>query len=274
LFFNEVVKLYGLPTSIVFDRDVRFTCHFWRTLWRKLGTKLNFSSTYHPHSDGQIEVVNKSLGNMLRSLVGENPKQWDRVLAQAKFAYNDSPNKSTGMSPFQILYGMHPRGVYELRDLGQLEKRSANGEDFAVRISELQEEVKERMQKSNAKYKMKVDLKRREKNYELGDLVLAYLKKERFPKGKYNKLKLKKIGPCRILQKFSSNAYELEMPLGVGISPIFNVADIYPFTTDDTNHITGDKDVGDDLQWLKQMPVAQQLEAEEILDTRIAKSTR
>lgn len=74
---------------------------------------------------------------MLRSLVGENPKQWDRVLAQAEFAYNDSPNISKCMSPFQILYGMHPRGVYELRYLGQLEKRSADGEDFAARISEL-----------------------------------------------------------------------------------------------------------------------------------------
>ena len=59
---------------------------------------------------------------MLRSLIGESPKQWDRVLAQAKFTYNDSPNKSTGMSPFQILYGMHPRGVYEFYDLSQLEK--------------------------------------------------------------------------------------------------------------------------------------------------------
>ena len=54
---------------------------------------------------------------MLRSLIGENPKQWDRVLAQVEFAYNDSPNRSTG-----VLYGIHPRGVYELRDLGELEK--------------------------------------------------------------------------------------------------------------------------------------------------------
>ena len=87
---------------------------------------------------------------MLRSLVGGNPKQWDKVLAQAEFAYNDSPNRSTGMSPFKILYGMHLRGVYELQDMGQLEKRSADGEDFAARISELQEEVKERLSKSNA----------------------------------------------------------------------------------------------------------------------------
>ena len=59
-----------------------------------------------------------------------------RVLAQAKFSYNDSPNMSIGMSPFQILYGMHPRGVCELCGLGQLEKKSVDGESFATRISE------------------------------------------------------------------------------------------------------------------------------------------
>jgi len=56
----------------------------------------------------------------LRSLVGEHPKQWYQVLAQTEYAYNDSPNRSTGQSPFHIIYGMHPRGVSELRDLGKL----------------------------------------------------------------------------------------------------------------------------------------------------------
>ena len=129
----------------------------------------------------------------MRSLIGESPKQWDRVLAKAEFAYNDSPNKSTGMSPFQILYGMHPRGVCELCDLGQLEKRSVDGEEFSIRIGELQEQVTTRLQQSNTSYKAREDSKRREKNYEVGDLVLAYLKREIFPKGEYNKLKMKKI---------------------------------------------------------------------------------
>lgn len=132
---------------------------------------------------------------MLISLVGENPKQWDKVLAQAEFDYNDSLNISTSMSPFNIMYGMHPRGVYELRDMGWLEKRSADGEDFVARISELQEEVKERLQKSNENYKERADSKRRENNFKVGDLVLFHLRKERFPKGEYNKLKMRKIRP-------------------------------------------------------------------------------
>ena len=69
-------------------------------------------------------MVNISLGNMLRSLVYEHPKQWDLALAQARFTYNVSLNRSTCMSPFQLVYGMDLRGVYELRDLEKQEKIS------------------------------------------------------------------------------------------------------------------------------------------------------
>ena len=116
LFFSEIVKLHGFPLSIVSDRDTTFVGHFWRTLWKKLGTNLSFSSSYHPQTNGKTEVVNRSLGNILRSQVYEHPKQWDLALAQTEFAHNDSPNRCTGMSPCQIVYGMHPIGVYELRD--------------------------------------------------------------------------------------------------------------------------------------------------------------
>ena len=74
LFFHEVVKLHGLPRSIVSDNDVRFTSHFWRTLWKKLKTNFNFSLAYHPQPHGQNEVVNRILCNIIMSFVGENPK--------------------------------------------------------------------------------------------------------------------------------------------------------------------------------------------------------
>jgi len=117
LFFKEVVRLHGLPKSIISDQDTKFVGNFWRTLWNNMGTKLSFSSAYHPQMDGQTEVVNMSLGDLLRSLVTEHHSQWDHILAQVEFAYNDSFNRSTGHSLFHIVYGMKPRVVSKLKYL-------------------------------------------------------------------------------------------------------------------------------------------------------------
>ena len=157
-------------------------------------------------------------------------------MAQAEYAYSDSPNRSTGKSPFQIVYGMHPRGVHELCDLGSTERRSVDGEEFANAIHVVHEEVRQKLQRSSLRYKARADLKSKEVNFEEGELVMVYLSKDRFPRGTYNKLKWKKIGPCKILRKFSSNSYELEFPSDVGISPIFNVSDLYLYHADESRH--------------------------------------
>jgi hypothetical protein len=270
LFFKEVVRLHGLPRSIVSDRDTKFIGHFWRTLWKKLGTNLAFSSSYHPQTDGQTEVVNRSLGDLLRSLVTEHHSQWDNILPQAEFSYNDSVNRSTGQSPFQVVYGMQPRGISELRDSEQTATRSASAEDFAEAMKELHSQVKERLQNSSQEYKRRADQHRRQLQFEVGDLVLAHLRKERFPRGTYNKLKMKKIGPCRVLKKCGANAYEIELPDGIGISLIFNISDLYPYKVK-KQEMEMSQPV---IQWTKQMPVAEKPQMECILDKRIGKRTR
>ena len=80
IFFKEVVRLHGLPLSIVSDWDSKFLGHFWRTLWKRLCTQLSFSSAYHSQSNGQTEVINRSLGNLLRCLTKEHEVSWDVVL--------------------------------------------------------------------------------------------------------------------------------------------------------------------------------------------------
>jgi hypothetical protein len=122
-------------------------------------------------------VVNISLGNLLRSLVAEHHNQWDQILPQAEFAYNNSPNRSTGKIPFQILYGMQPRGVLDLRDLGQSEIRSAREEYFAVEMQKLHSQIKGKLQNSSQEYKHRVDQHRRELQFEVGYQVLAHLRK-------------------------------------------------------------------------------------------------
>ena len=129
-------------------------------------------------------------------------------------------------------------------------------------MKDLHEKVKQRLQKSNQEYKRRADQRKRQLQFAIGDLFLAHLRKERFPRGTYNKLKMKKIGPCRILRKFGENAYELEFPKSIGISLIFNISDLYPYKTDEAD--TGTKEPV--IQWQKQLPVAQKPQMECILD--------
>jgi hypothetical protein len=69
LFFRDIIRLHGVPNTIVSDRDTKFLSHFWRTLWAKLGTKLLFSIICHPQIDDQTEVVNRTLSTMLRAIL-------------------------------------------------------------------------------------------------------------------------------------------------------------------------------------------------------------
>jgi hypothetical protein len=88
LFFTKIVCLHGVPNTIVLDRVTKFLSYFWRTLWLKLGTKLLFSTTCHPQTDGQTEVVSRTLSTMLRAILKSNLKLWEECLPHIEFAYN------------------------------------------------------------------------------------------------------------------------------------------------------------------------------------------
>jgi len=106
--FKEVLRLHGVPKSIISDRDSRFLSHFWRSLWKLLRTKLLFSTAYNPQTNGQIETTNRTLTTLLKGLVSKSLKDWYLKLPHAKFAYNRSPSYATKLSPFECVCGINP----------------------------------------------------------------------------------------------------------------------------------------------------------------------
>jgi hypothetical protein len=80
MFFQNVWVHFGLPKSIISDRDSRFVGSFWSSLWALMDTKLKKSTAFHPQTDGQTEVVNRTVVHLLRAYCSKHPKLWDEHL--------------------------------------------------------------------------------------------------------------------------------------------------------------------------------------------------
>lgn len=138
LYFTEV---HGIPKIIISDRYSKFLNHFWSTLWGKLGTTIQFSSSNYPQADGQIETVNRSLGNLLRSLIGHKHQQWNLVLTQAEFVYNIATSQTTGTSPYEVVYGRNPISPMDLTTpFSTIQHFSGDAEAYAKHIKKMHEQ--------------------------------------------------------------------------------------------------------------------------------------
>ncbi|XP_022897597.1 uncharacterized protein LOC111411281 [Olea europaea var. sylvestris] len=242
LFFREIYRSHGLPTSIVSDRDTRFIDHFWWSLWKSVNTSLNFSSAYHPQTDGQTEVVNHSLGDLLWCLVGDNPRSWDQQLSQAEFAYNHARNRSTGFSPFQVVYSILPRSPIDLLTLPSKTRLHGTAVDFVRSLQQVHEETRANLLESNRKYKEAADRHRRPVEFDVGDYVWAVLTKDRVPSHEHSKLSPRTIGPVEIVEKINPSTYRLRLPSYIRTSDVFNVKHLLPYHGDNV----GDSAIGSD----------------------------
>ena len=119
LYIKEIVRMHDVPISIVSDKDPRFTSRFWHSLQKALGTKLSFSTAFHPRTDGQSERVIQVLEDLLRACALDLKGNWDDYLPLVEFAYNNSFQASIGMTPFEALYGRRCRFPVCWDDVGE-----------------------------------------------------------------------------------------------------------------------------------------------------------
>ena len=130
VFIDNVVRNHGYPEKIISDRDVKFTSRFWRSLFEKSGTKLAFTTVEHPQTDGQSENRIKTLWFMIRSFIEDTGKDWKEHLGLFEYSYNSTKNATTGVAPFELLYGTLPCRPLSLLS-GVLESKLAD--EFADR---------------------------------------------------------------------------------------------------------------------------------------------
>ncbi|XP_074315387.1 uncharacterized protein LOC141651581 [Silene latifolia] len=206
LYYGEIVRLHGIPLTIVSDRDVKFLSYLWKTLWRLMGTKLLFKTSHHPQTDGRTEVTNRTLGSLLRGLTSSIR---DCLWRESISAIDLVPIPKKDVLSFE----------------------AKERQDGFLRVCE---QVRAQIEKANAKYKEKANKHRKQPVFKEGDLVWLHLRKERFPSKRKNKLMPRADGPFKILECYGSNAYKLELASEYGgVSATFNVGDLSPYLEDE-----------------------------------------
>jgi transposase InsO family protein len=148
-FFADIVRLHGVPQSILSDRDPVFTSMFWQELMRLTGMKLYMSSAFHPQTDGQIEAANWVIVMYLRCFTGDRPRQWLRWLPWAEYTYNTAYQSSLRDTLFRVVYGRDPPPPPTIRSYEpgetrvaavaqEMEERAAFLDDIRYRLEQAQ----------------------------------------------------------------------------------------------------------------------------------------
>uniref|UniRef100_A0A453G2D1 Retrotransposon protein, putative, Ty3-gypsy subclass n=1 Tax=Aegilops tauschii subsp. strangulata TaxID=200361 RepID=A0A453G2D1_AEGTS len=226
IYMTRIVCLHGVPRTIVSDRGTLFTSKFWHQLHQTLQTRLEFSTAFHPQTDGQTERVNHILEDMLRACALDYGSSWDENLPYADFSYNNSYQASLKMAPFEALYGRRCRTPLTWDEVGD---RQLFGPDLIKESEEKVKLIRDRLKVAQSRQKSYADSKRKEVTYEIGDRAYLRVSPLRGVKhfGVKGNLAPRFVGPYRVLERMGEVAYKLELPEGLsGVHDVFHVSQL------------------------------------------------
>ncbi|GJJ72451.1 hypothetical protein EMPS_04808 [Entomortierella parvispora] len=229
-FFDNIFKLHGTPTSIISDRDTRFTSRFWQELHRLMDVKLALSTAYHPQTDGQTEVMNKTLKTMLRAFIDNKQSNWDQLLPSLEFAYNNAVNASTGYSPFFLNSGQHPRLPTAL--LGKPSSSVPTVDTFLTEQATTLALAQDALQRAQDHQEQQANKRRRDHKYKVGDKVLLRATNITIPADSIrpaDKLRPQFLGPFTLLEQHSPVTFRVELPPFYKIHDVFHVDTFRPY---------------------------------------------
>ena len=228
LFFKSVVRLHGLPISIVSDRDSRFCSRFWSELFSRLGTRLDMSTAHHQQTDGQAERTIQTLEQYLRIFINKDHKNWDELLGQAEFTYNSNKSASTNLSPFEAMNGYQPLTPVSIaltRPDNRIDKEADNFlRNHTTRFHVIRDALLDAQRRMASQY----DEHRKEVTFKVGDLVYLDASDLKKPPGLAHKLLPRYRGPFKILEQPSPLNYRLDLPPKSRAHDVFHVEKLLP----------------------------------------------
>jgi hypothetical protein len=274
IYVKEVVRLHGLPDTIVSDRDSKFTSKFWRETHRLLGTKLLMSTAFHPQTDGATERANRSIGQILRTVIRPDQRDWVEKLPMTEFAINSNISSSTGFAPFELNYGFLPTFI---GGISPTEVAKPGIKRFLNQAISNLEMAHDAIIESRVTQTRQANKRRRpEGPIAEGDKVYLSTENLSLPKSRTRKLMPKYIGPYKVTSSHPAESkYTLDLPPELKarrIHPTFHVSRLRPYTkNDDTvfpkREVRAYYDFGDaeDNEWLVDEILAHRWEGNKIL---------
>src|ERR1051325_1040388 len=240
IYTHVIVRLHGVPSSVVSDRDPRFTSEFWKSLQEALGSKLRLSLAYHPQTDGQTERTIQSLEDLLRACILEHGGSWDTYLPLIEFTYNNNFHASIGMAPFEALYGRRCRTPLCWHESGE---SVVLGPELVRETTEAVKMIREKMRISQSRQKSYHDKRRKDLEFQEGDHVFLRVTPTT---GVGRALKSKKltprfIGPYQITSKVGKVAYRVALPPNLSnLLDVFHVSQLRKYVPDPSHVIEMD----------------------------------